>query len=282
MNLRNNHVGSNASPCAAARLSTPLAQLISSLLIGTALLSNAALAADDDTIATDRPDFVESSNVVGKQRVQVETSVAFERNSDAGVRERTSSTPTLVRVGMSDTLELRLESDGRMRTRVTGEAAYSGTADASFGVKWHALDAAGRAPSVGVLIHADLPSGSARLRGHGVRPSARLVAEWELPDDFSVGVMPGLSYESDEPGKRHVNGIVGLVLGKELTERVRGFVEIAAPQIARARDGGSVVTFNTGVAYLLTPHCQIDTALSRGLNARTPDLSWTVGLSFKL
>lgn len=38
----------------------------------------------EDTIQTDRPDFVESSNVVGKGRFQIETSIAYERDSNSG------------------------------------------------------------------------------------------------------------------------------------------------------------------------------------------------------
>lgn len=36
------------------------------------------------------------------------------------------------------------------------------------------------------------------------------------------------------------------------------------------------------MAYLITNNCQVDSAVSRSLNRRTPDLSLTVGLSFKL
>ena len=269
MKLRNNKADSHTTfPAAYALL--------------LALLVSSSVHAADDNISTDRPDFVESSNVVGKGHAQIETSVAFERNSDAGVRERTRSTPTLLRVGMGDSAELRIESDGLMRTSVAGEPTVKGNADAAIGIKWHLRDEQGAMPSLGFLLHADLPSGSAPLRGHGVRPSARVAAEWELPSDFALGVMPGLAYESDEQGKRYTSGIFGVVLGKEINDRLRGFVEIAAPQIARARHGGNIVTFDTGVAYLLTPNCQIDTAISRGLTTRTPELSWTVGLSFKL
>lgn len=64
-----------------------------------AVASIAAHAEAEEPIKTDRPDFVESSDVVGKGRFQVETSFAFERNKDAGVRDRTTTTPTLLRFG---------------------------------------------------------------------------------------------------------------------------------------------------------------------------------------
>jgi hypothetical protein len=253
-------------------------------LVGVAVLLgtfSASSHAADDKIETDRPDFVESSEVVGKGRLQVETSFARERVRDADQVVHTTSTPTLLRVGVSDTVELRLESDGR-KHEWSREGSSSGYADASIGMKWHVSDAKGNAPAFGVLLHADLPSGSAHFRGERVRPSLRLVGEWDLPADISLGVMPGISYETNVDGKRFTNGILGIVLGKELSPRWRGFVEVSAPQIARSGNGGSQVSFDTGVAYLIKDNCQVDVAVSHGLNKRTPDLSWTVGLSFKL
>ena len=246
-----------------------------------------ASAHAEDGIVTDRPDFVESSNVVGLNRFQVETSIAIDRSRSASYRESSVSTPTLLRYGISDTLELRLESDGRIKTRTRGPAAGerssdSGTADASFGVKWHALDAVGSSPSLGVLLHVDAPSGSRFLRGEKYRPSLRVVAEWELPNDMSLGLMPGAGSNNDAMGQRYTHGIFGAVVGKQLTEKLRGFVEIAAPHVARSNHGGTEATFDVGGAYLITDTLQVDAMLARGLNSRTPDLSLTIGLSFKL
>lgn len=256
------------------------------LLLTAMFAASQAAHADDDTIATDRPDFVESSNVVGKGRFQVETSVLMERDRHQAGRERTVATPTLLRQGVSDNLELRFETDGRTHVSTRDAAGLhssaSGYADASLGVKWHAMDAQGSLPSVGVLLHADIASGSRPLRGNGTRPSLRAVGEWELANDFSLGVMPGVGVERDEDGQRYRYGILGVVVGKAVNDKLRGFVELALPQIARARHGGTQASLDVGGAYLISDTCQIDAMVSRGLNSRTPDVGFTVGLSFKL
>jgi hypothetical protein len=252
----------------------------------SALLSPLAHAEQADTIVTDRPDFVESSNVVGKGRFQLETSVLAERKRDEFSRDSAITTPTLLRVGLNEVLELRFETDGRTVARSTDATGFrtvqAGYSDTSVGVKWHFADEHDGAPSLGVLLHGDMPSGSRGLRGDGVRPSLRLAAEWELPGEMSLGVMPGIATDRNATGKRFQYGIFGAVLGKDFSDSTRGFVEIATPQIARAADGGTLATFDIGAAWVVTPSCQLDTMLSRGLNRRTADLSWTVGLSIKL
>ena len=249
------------------------------------LMCPAAFAAEE-SIATDRPDFVESSNVVGRGRLQVETSFLLERDRNAGVRTRVLSTPTLLRIGAGDSLELRVETDGRAIAHETGaDGARSTTAawsDTAVGLKWHVTDGGGALPSVGVLLHADLANGSAVVRGQGVRPSLRMVGEWEFGDAMSLGLMPGVGIERNEAGTRYRYGILGLVVGKELNERVRGFAEVAMPQIAHVRDGGTQASFDLGAAWLLSDSVQVDAMVARGLNSRTPDLAVTVGLSLKL
>jgi hypothetical protein len=253
------------------------------LLLGVSALAGAA---EPDEIVTDRPDFVESSNVVGKGRFQIETSIAQERDKGGGFKDKTWSTPTLLRFGVGDTLELRVETDGRMRATTdnlgTGaRVTESGYADVALGVKWHMADENGWRPSLGILAHADLDSGSRPFRAPGKGGSLRLAAEWDLPDEFSLGVMPGLATQRGDDGARYTSAIFGVVLGKGWTDRFRTFVEYSAPQIARARNGGSITTFDVGGAYLVADNMQVDAAVSRALNKNTPDWSWTVGFSIK-
>jgi hypothetical protein len=114
-----------------------------------------------------------------------------------------------------------------------------------------------------------------------VRPGVRGVAEWELPHGLSLGVMPGLVRDHDDAGRRNLYGVFAVSLDKDWNERLRTFVELAAPRIARAGHGGSEASFDIGGAWVLTKDCQIDAAVQRGLNHRTADLAWTVGLSIR-
>lgn len=253
---------------------------------GLALASGLAgpARADDEPIATDRPDFVESSDVVGKGRFQLETSLAWERDRTGGVRTRLASTPTLLRIGVGETWELRFETDGRLRLRTEDAGVTTrerGWSDLSVGVKWHQRDGNEETgtPGLGWLLHVDMDSGSGAFRGQGLRPSLRMVAEWEFAGGWSAGVMPGLYRDRDERGRHFVGAILAGVVGKSLTDQLRAFVELSGQQLASNRHGGSVVTLDAGLAYQLERNLQLDVALSRGINRNAPDLGWTVGLS---
>ncbi|WP_242499970.1 transporter [Methylibium sp. Pch-M] len=249
-----------------------------------ALLCCLAPAHADDGISTDRPDFVESSQVVGKGRFQLETGLARERSDDgSGTRLRLDSTPTLLRLGVSDTLELRIETDGRLRARSDGAARERGYADTSLGIKWHMQDgdAASQRPAVAWLLHVDVDTGSAAFRGKGLRPSLRAVGEWELGDALSLGVMGGVAVDRQQGGGRYATGILAATVGRSWTDRFRSFVELAGRQLASSRHGGSVVSFDVGSAYLLSPAVQVDAVVSRGITHTSPDWEFGAGLSIK-
>lgn len=259
-------------------------------LLRPAALAAAALvctlAHADDTIATDRPDFVESSDVVGAGRFQVETGLTSDRHAQDGVTVRTLTTPTLFRYGIGETTELRLETDGRTHERTSDRAEGTSTtargwSDLSFGIKWHVLDGKDSTPGIAWLLHVDTATGSTAFRGAGLRPSLRAAIEWDLPEEFSLGVMPGVYVDRNESGKRHGGGIFAVTLGKEWSPRWHSFVEVAGQQLASRRNGGSVVTLDTGLAFVATPTLQFDVEVSRGLTDAAPDFESGVGVSIK-
>lgn len=253
------------------------------LAIGTGLGSNSVQAEQEDEMATDRPDFVESADVVGKGRVQLETSVSYERNRANGVKTRLVGTPTLLRLGVSERWEVRIETDGRqvLREEQGGlRQTVAGFADTSLGLKWNWQKGKDNTPTMALLLHADLDSGSAAFRGDGIRPSVRMVAEWEFANDVSLGIQPGITLDKNADGKRFSAGQLGVVVGKGFTPAWRGFVELAVQQIAKSEDGGNVVSLNVGTAYQLNKRMQIDMVVQRGVNRNTPD--WTIGTGFSI
>lgn len=247
-----------------------------------------ALAAQADAISTDRPDFVESSDVVGKGHVQIETGFQSEREAANGIRTRTRTTPTLLRIGLNDALEFRAETDGLTLARSTDSAlgassTQRGWADVSLGLKWRTQDGDEDkgTPSMAWLVHADLDTGSAAFRGQGVRPSLRFVAEWELAHEVSVGVMPGIVLDRNAAGKRFVSSMFAVTVSKGWTREWHTFVELAGQQFAARRNGGSLVSVDAGATYLVNDSLQLDVSFARGLTRETPDFQWGVGASFR-
>ncbi|MDE2401171.1 MAG: transporter [Burkholderiales bacterium] len=254
----------------------------------SALLAPQAGAQANDPINTDRPDVVESSAVVGPGRFQIETSFASERNDFEGLRTTTRTTPTLLRYGLSETTELRLETDGFTQRQSSDIASGTSTrtrgfSDVAVGVKWHTHDGdeAKGTPGIAWLLHADLSTGSQEFRGDGVRPSLRMSAEWDLPHDLSLGVMPGLLVDTNSDGHRFVAGLLAVTMSKSWNDAFRTFIEVAGQRLTSDTNGGSVVTCDLGAAYLLTRSTQVDVAIMRGVTRYAPDLLWTVGLSTK-
>ena len=248
--------------------------------LAAALLA-CTLAQAEDAIATDRPDFVESSDVVGAGRFQLETGLTNSRQAQGGITVRTLTTPTLFRLGIGATTELRLETDGYTRERTTGSPAAHGWSDLSLGIKWHVLDGAGTTPGVAWLLHVDTATGSKAFRGVGLRPSLRAAIEWDLPEEFSLGVMPGVYVERNDAGKRFAGGIFAVTVGKEWSPKWHSFLELAGQQLASRRNGGNVVTLDAGLAFVATPTLQFDVEVSHGLSDAAPDLESGVGVSIK-
>ncbi|WP_158218823.1 transporter [Roseateles aquatilis] len=262
------------------------------LVLGTTLAAAPAFAAEDakDTIEPDQPGIVESSSTVGKGRVLLETGLGYSRDKSDGVRSRSWSTPTLLRFGFAEDWEFRVETDGYQRLRATDTATgatarASGWADTALGVKWHVQESDGdtNKPGLAWLLHFDMDSGSAAFRGQGVRPSLRLTAEWDLPRDWSAGLIGGLyrdRREAGDGGGHYIGGILGASLGWPINDRWKGYVELAGDQLASNRNGGRSISAGTGVTWLLDRRLQLDASINRGLTRQTAD--WVLGLGVSI
>ncbi len=241
------------------------------------LMIPAGMACADDGIVTERPSFVDSSETVGVGRLQIETGVQDERDHGS-INDWTI--PTLLRWGVADDWEMRFESDLYKRSNADAPRYIDGWSNVVLGIKHHVSGGSEEGPSNAWFAEIELPTGATPFRGQGARPSARWVTEWELPADYSFAVMPGLKYDNGDNG-RFISGLFGANLGKNFTDATLVFVEIAAPQIAANHDGGTQLSFDTGVQYRIGKNLQLDSAVFFGLNDRTPNASFTIGASAK-
>lgn len=226
-------------------------------------------------IVTDRPSFVESSLTVPERAVQVEAGFAF---ADFGLGSSSWSTPTLVRIGLSPTVEARVAS-GLVSHSSNPVADRTGVADVIVGAKVRLADAAGDAPSTALLFHVDLPVGSRAFRGEGFSPSVAGVAEWGLSETVTLGVMPGLGYNRTA-GDDYLSALLGVVVGRAFTDRAGGYAEIAFAQLASDENGGNVGSFNLGATLLTeTGTSQFDVQISLPVTSGSADFAFTVGYS---
>lgn len=229
-------------------------------------------------IDTDGPDFVESSEVVGSARFQYEAELTQERDRRIPSSRTTTATPTLLKYGITDAVELRVQTEGAIRVADESGASDSprtGFGDTALGLKWHSLDrdASTGKPAISWILHFDIPSGTDGFERRGIRPSLRSVVTWDLPHDFSLGVMPGIKYDTDGEGRRFTSGIFGTVLNKRISDKFRAFVELSAPQLARNQNGGTLASWDVGAARLLTDDTQIGVRASVAANRSTPNAS---------
>jgi hypothetical protein len=251
-----------------------------------ALAAQAAHADPDDAISPDRPGFANAPDVVGQGRIQLETSLQWDRQRQDDNHERTVSTPTLLRFGVSDAVELRLETDGRDIVHDVDPASgahttTTGYADTALGFKWKLAEQQGARPTLALSAEVELPSGSRDLRGRGARPAVYVPMGWDLDHGLSVQFMPGVATENDERGARYRYGFLALTVAQQLSERWQGFVEVAAPQIASGAHGGTQAAMDGGFTYRVSKDCQLDASVVRGVNHRTPDLSFAFGVSVR-
>jgi len=238
--------------------------------LATALLMASARAVAASEAAPAREDFLDSPAVIGFDQwrfdpvlpllqgphehaasrfaalnVPVDTSQAMQPGATAGIT--------------SDALPLESANDRMQRLH--------GFTDASLGAQWRVRGGdAGWLPSVAWLADVETTTGTPAFRDSNVRPSLRATAQWSLPQDVSLGVMPGLYRDRGEDGRHFAAGLLAVTLGKSWTPRLQSFVELAAQRLSRTQTDASLVNVDTGLAFIASKTTQVDMVLSRSLS----------------
>jgi hypothetical protein len=218
-----------------------------------------------DVINPDRPGIADGSATVSRGVFQIETGA---ERDDQGP-DHSVSTPTLLRYGLTQSLELRVESNGYQHDPAGG----SGWSPVSIGFKKHFTDT----PSLGVIGRLFVPSGSGAARGDRATGDLRLAADFSLSDKWSINPNVGVAFE-DSNG-RFTSALAAMTVQYSFTDTFNAFVDgaLASPE---ERHGGAAVLVDTGIAWVIGRNTQLDFSVGWGAHGNTaPDRFWSGGIS---
>lgn len=222
---------------------------------------------------TDRPDFTESSDVVGTGIMQLEFGTSFEGDGRDDTSDRVVTTPlALLRVGIARRLELRFSSDGYIFDRL-GQSTTRGQADLEVGAKVVLKDASSGF-GVALIPMLSLPTGADSVSSGTVDPTVKFTWATNLPKEFGLSGNVNVSRLGDDFG-RYMEQAVSVSLGHGLPAGWGGYWE-AYGFMPQGEDRASAWTVNTGITHSMGGNAQLDLEIGRGVTAAAPD--WFVGV----
>ena len=248
--------------------------LTAAFVIGRTLACAAQTGAAVPELVTDRPDFTESSEVVGHRVVQIESGFTLEQ-SDASTRQVTAP-QMLVRVGIGPRFELRFAGDGFVSQSLStpsGHVRTSGRSDVELGAKFKFADASRAGVDLAVIPFLSLPTASNGFSSNGYDPGFKLTAARDLPRGFGLSGNFNATSMTSETGRgweREASLSLGHGLGGPFGAYWETYGTLAG--------GGCDCTVNTGVSMALGANSQIDVEVGRGISGQAQD--WFVGFGF--
>jgi hypothetical protein len=230
-----------------------------------------AVAAPEEPLVGDRPDFTESALTIAPGRAQFEAGITDARGGD---REVTDVGEVLVRVGLARRTEARIFL-GSWVDLSGPEGEDTGARNAALGVKQGLLTGEGARPQLALLASATLPTGSEDLAARQVQPSLTVAAEWDLSERFGLGTNLGwASLYVNERDDRFDSVWLSASLGFSASDRLGLFLEGFGFQREEI-DGDARAYADLGATYLITADFQLDIRYGRGFNG--VDDEWFAG-----
>ncbi|KXK53031.1 MAG: transporter [Chlorobi bacterium] len=257
------------------------------------LLMVASATTFSQEMATDRPDQTESSWVIPKGFLQIETGLSIGRHTPPQISGQAALTlqnlnlaSTLVRVGVLERLELRLEGGYRVErseaTQSVGPIEESvvesleGMDAVAVGVKVGIAEEDGPLPETSLILHTTLPVGDSPFGPSYVLPDFRFTLSHSLGKSLSLGYNIGAEWgDAGNPP----DGIYTLVVGSDLAETIGGFVELFG---TLSPGGPPQHTLDGGLTWAASDDVQLDASAGIGLTESVEDFFASAGVSFRL
>lgn len=228
-------------------------------------------------ISTDRPSFSVGPGTIPPGRVQFETGYTFSFE-DAHPNVKTHTFPeTLIRVGLTDLVELRVEWPNL--TYIDNGMNADGFRDLGLGVKVQVFQQEGFRPRLSFAGRLSIPTGDEDFSSDRVDPELRTIVTYSLNERLDVFGNVNVGGPTSQ-GTRFVQVSSSLGMSARIRDRFTGFVEYFG-LYPREAAGGSGHFRQTGLIYLLTYHLQLDARVGGGLTRGTDDFFTGAGISWR-
>ncbi|HEY3245378.1 MAG TPA: transporter [Phycisphaerae bacterium] len=246
----------------------------------------------DGPIATDRPDFTESTSTIPRGRFQVEGGYTFSAHRRRDRRTTDHALPELLlRSGLFEDVELRIGWEGVSLTeeafRIRNDAGRrrnvqqhdDGGTDMNVGFKVSLLESDGLRPALSVIGALSLPTGAASKTSGDVDPEAKLLWGYPLSERLGLSGNFNFAVPSDETG-RFLQCAASISLSFSISDWLGTYVEYFGfyPN-ERGADGAHYL--NGGLTFPITEDLQFDVRAGCGLNEAADDLFTGVGFAFR-
>lgn len=227
-------------------------------------------------LSTDRPDFTESSEVVGRGVVQLEMGTTVEWDRTTERHDRAVTLPlALLRLGVSQRLEMRVSSDGFVvnTSDAIESGSISGQADLEVGAKILLRDGSNGGLALAVIPMVSLPIGADGISSDAVDPTIKFTWATTLPKGFGISGNVNLARLGDERGRYNEHGF-SVSVGHRLVGDWDAYYEVFG-FTPYGRPNANAWTIDTGISYPFGENAQIDFEIGRGITATAPD--WFIG-----
>lgn len=246
-------------------------------------LSDGVNAEKPLVISTDRPSFCDTSGIVPKGHLQLETGYTFTLNNHNGVNTQTQNGPEILAryTVIEDRLELRVSTSGYVwsRTSAGGVVDHNdGFSDVLPGLKLKVADQDGVLPRLVLEAATTTSIGSDGISNQDIEPVFKLIWSYDLGKGWGVYGNFNVAYASTS-GERFVQGQGGVCVTYAINDKLSVYGEyfLFGPN-AKGTSSAQYVDF--GAAYLMTNRVQFDVRAGFGLNRQSNNFFTGAGVSF--
>ncbi len=248
--------------------------------------------APDDKLrafATDRPTKSYAATTVDAGRFQIETDLfSYSYSNYEGVKSKSYQTlDPVLKLGITDNMDFEIQFNGLqgLRTNDAASGAFiahgSGFGDVLLKARFNLIGNDGGPLALALLPYVTLPS-QTRLVSDGVVEGGLLIPmKYSLSDDYSFNFLSEFDVlKNANDIRRHANFVNIICFNasvpgiKDLTASVEFYSAVGTDVNIPA-----VYTFDTALAYNITPTLQVDAGVNFGLNDAAPKVQVYTGVS---